>query len=50
MASSGSCGEGVTYELDDEGTLTIIGTGAITNYSSSGSPFYNNSDIKTVII
>ena len=32
-ASSGTCGENLTWKLDDEGTLTISGTGDMTNYS-----------------
>ncbi|MBR7188641.1 MAG: hypothetical protein IKD53_08810, partial [Clostridia bacterium] len=32
--SSGTCGANLTWVLDDEGTLTISGTGAMTNYSS----------------
>lgn len=29
--SSGSCGDNATWEMDEEGTVTITGTGAITN-------------------
>lgn len=32
---SGTCGEGVTWTLDDAGCLTISGTGDMENYSSS---------------
>ena len=32
IASSGTCGENLTWVLDDKGTLTISGTGAMTNY------------------
>ncbi|MCD8382486.1 MAG: leucine-rich repeat domain-containing protein, partial [Clostridiales bacterium] len=52
--SSGSCGENLTWELDDSGTLTISGTGAMEEweyYSESGSPWYDcSSDIKSVVI
>jgi|GEM_PF-2501887 len=47
---SGSCGENATYTIDDSRTLKISGTGAITDYDSGASPFYNNSDIQTVIV
>ena len=48
----GTCGENLTWSLDDQGTLTIEGTGAMTNFSSSFSvPWYKNHDaVKTVII
>ncbi len=55
LDSSGSCGENVTYTFDSStGTLTISGTGAMTNYtysnSSCNSPFYNQSSIENVVI
>ena len=46
---SGSCGadgDNVTWTLDDEGMLTIFGTGATTDKS----PFYNHPYIKKVVI
>ncbi len=46
----GTCGNNVSYELDDAGILTISGTGAMKNYTSTSSPFYNDSSIKEVII
>ena len=42
---SGSCGDNVTWTLDDEGTLTISGTGAM-----SDAAFYQRTDIKKVVI
>ena len=51
-ANSGSCGTNVRWALDDAGTLTISGTGAMTDYSSYDSvPWaaFRNS-IKTIII
>ena len=42
---SGSCGDNVTWTLDDEGTLTISGSGAM-----SDAAFYQRTDIKKVVI
>ena len=39
--ASGYCGNGLTWKLDEEGTLTISGTGEMQNYSSYG--WYDNS-------
>ena len=50
---SGSCGDNVSYTLDtSNGLLSITGTGAMENYSSSSSvPWYSNrSDIKSILI
>ena len=47
-ATSGTCGNNVTWTLDDNGTLTISGTGEMENYRFY-SLFYN-SNIKSVII
>ena len=48
-AESGKCGKNLTWVLDD-GTLTISGTGEMTVYFSCESPFYNNQDIKNIVI
>lgn len=54
--TTGSCGKNVTYSFDKEtGTLTVSGTGDMTNYglttgTDSASPFKNNADIKSVVI
>lgn len=50
--SSGSCGTNLTWSLDGNGTLTITGTGAMNNWSSSNEiPWYTNcSSIKTIVI
>lgn len=51
LSSSGSCGNNVSYTFDSlTGTLTISGTGSMTIYSPSCSPFYNQSSIKSVVI
>ncbi len=51
FAQSGTCGDNLTWNLSD-GTLTISGTGAMTNYTlSSNAPWYSyKSSISTVII
>jgi len=50
-ATSGTCGANLTWTLDDDGTLTISGTGAMTNYSYSSVPWYSSENkIKKVII
>ncbi len=50
--SSGSCGDNLAWVLDDEGTLTISGTGAMTVWNSSISipwlPYLKS--IKSVVI
>ena len=49
-ASSGTCGEGMTWTLSDEGVLTITGTGAVADYASEfGVPWNPQRDsIRTV--
>ncbi len=49
---SGTCGDNLTWTLDSEGTLTISGTGAMTDYYSSSSvPWYSYcASIKTVVL
>lgn len=50
-ANSGTCGENLTWVLDENGCLKISGTGVMFEYSDSKqSPFYGNADIKTVEI
>ena len=52
VVESGSCGEegnNVVYTLDSEGTLIISGSGNMGN-SANSSPFYDDSNIKQVII
>ena len=38
--ASGKCGENATWSLDSGGNLTLAGTGAMYDYSYSGSPWY----------
>jgi len=42
-AASGTCGDNVTWTLDDTGTLTISGTGAMADYNmySNRAPWYD---------
>ena len=52
VVAEGTCGGNLTWALDSEGTLTISGTGAMTDYSNdSNAPWYSSrSSIKSVII
>ena len=40
--NSGTCGENLTWTLDEYGTLTISGNGYIPDYDSNGSPWCEN--------
>ena len=40
--ASGTCGENLTWTLDDAGLLTISGTGDMTNYSLCEAPWWEN--------
>ena len=46
----GKLGDNVTWTLDSDGTLTISGKGAISDYTDGDTPFANNEQIKKVII
>ena len=50
--TTGKCGENVTYSFDSKtGTLTISGTGDMYDYySSNESVFYDNGEIKAIIM
>lgn len=50
--SSGTCGNNLTWTLDDEGTLTISGTGAMSNWESYiATPWHDHyGQIKKIII
>ena len=49
--TTGKCGVNVTYSFDTStGELVISGTGKMTDYSGTDSPFYQNTNIKSVII
>ncbi|MBR3187380.1 MAG: hypothetical protein IKF59_05000 [Lachnospiraceae bacterium] len=40
--ASGKCGTNLTWTLNDQGTLTISGTGKMNNYNYQGSPWYTD--------
>lgn len=45
MAASGTCGDNLTWSLDDAGTLTISGIGPMTDYGvSNKAPWYSAKD------
>lgn len=50
-ATSGKCGKNVTWKLDSKGTLTISGSGKMTDCDFEGAPWYANREkIVSVII
>ncbi len=52
LAADGTCGDNLTWNLDDGGVLTISGTGAMDDYTaSSGTPWYDDYDsIVSVVV
>ena len=50
IVDSGTCGDNLTWTLDSDGLLTISGTGQMADFDWQGSPFYDNSAIRTVVI
>lgn len=50
FVASGTCGESITWSLDDGGILTISGSGEMTNYDYSNSPWNSNEAIKQIVI
>ena len=54
VIDSGACGEdgdNVTWTLDDSGTFTISGTGAMADYMIvDGSPWYRNENIEKLVV
>ena len=51
IVAGGECGENLTWVLDTNGTLTISGTGNMTDFTSSNIPWISyKSDIKNILI
>lgn len=52
LIASGTCGDNLTWTLDENGLLTISGTGEMTNYLSGDAPWYEYSSrqLRTVEI
>ena len=48
--ASGTCGENLTWTLDDEGTMTISGTGEMTDFLSFAPWNSSHSSIKSLVI
>ena len=48
--ASGTCGENLTWTLDNAGTLTVSGTGAMDNYTTENKAPWHDKYVKTVII
>lgn len=50
--ASGTCGDNVTWVLDDEGTLTISGSGAMDSISGFASaPWYDDREsVKSIVV
>ena len=50
VIASGSCGSSLTWTLTEDGTLTISGSGVVTDYSGvSGTPWYSYLDRITCV-
>ena len=51
-AESGTCGENVTWTLDDTGTLTISGSGPMYDYTATDLPWWcdNKNSVNKIII
>ncbi len=48
--ASGTCGENLTWTLDDAGTLTISGTGRMSDFYKKGSPWYEHRASITAVV
>ena len=49
--AQGTCGDGLTWILDSDGTMTISGSGSMYNYRSGTAPWYSHmNDIKTLVL
>ena len=51
IIASGNCGENLTWKLDEEGTLTISGSGEMTAYEYYTTPWYGfQEDIRRIVV
>ena len=53
IIQSGSCGNNVTYRLDEDGVLTISGSGEMQNYYFyvyDSAPWFGNGDLVTTVV
>ena len=50
IIASGTCGDNLTWELTDDGKLTIEGTGAMYSYGWSDSPLYSHHEFITEVV
>ena len=51
QVDTGTCGDNLTWTLDDAGTLTISGTGKMTNWAYGKAPWYSSrNSVKKVLI
>lgn len=51
LSEGGACGDNLTWSLDNSGTLTISGSGAMTKYSTdSEAPWYQYGNVITELI
>lgn len=48
--ASGTCGDNLTWTLTTDGTLTIVGTGAMNDYSYYTSPWYDHCEAITSVV
>ena len=49
ITASGTCGDNLTWTLDEEGTLSISGTGPMDNWGPYFAPWYDAQDAFTYI-
>ena len=50
IVATGQCGENIYYVLYDNGKLLLRGTGATYDYTSHDSVFYQNDQIKEIVL
>ena len=49
IVENGICGETATYTLDDQGTLTILGSGAVGESAFAGGVYANAPDVLNIV-